>query len=222
MPTYTYQCPHDHVLEAVRRMSEDHKAPERCVQHDCDAPWTWTKPNLYVVGISHIDASDDRTPEQIAAATAAPPLAFYNFRCSACGHGFDELNDRRAGETPESGRPCPKCNAHADMAATVPRIDATLSEYPYWSDVFNCEVTSPGHRRSLMFAKGLVEQDGDQDDKWFSEARDEAARYEKSATEYEQALEHSPDFRNYREYRDKGAVPVTAEEQAYQEQRWTS
>lgn len=220
MPTYTYECPHGHSIEAVRRMSEDHKAPERCKDHDCDATWTWTKPNLYVVGVSHVSAGDDRTPEERAAMQAAPPLAFYNFRCDGCGHGFDALNDRRAGETPETGRDCPKCNAHASMAATVPRIDATLSEYPYWSDVFNCEVTSPGHRKALMRDRNLVEQDGDQDDRWFSEARDEAARFEKEAGEYERALEESPDFRNYREYRDKGAVPVTPEEQAYKEKQW--
>jgi len=149
-------------------------------------------------------------------------MAFFDFRCEACGHVFDDLVDRETDPPKESGRPCVNCGGHAAWTIASIRIDETLKEYPYWSDVFNCEVTSPGHRRSLMFAKGLVEQDGDQDDKWFSEARSEAERYEKSATEYEKALEESPDFRNYREYRDKGAVPVTAEEKAYQEQRWTS
>ena len=76
--------------------------------------------------------------------------------------------------------------------------------YPYYDRMLGCVVDSSAHRRRLCRERGLVAVEGDLTDKDFSVgfAEEEAALARYRA--YGDRLENDPDFRSYRELRDKG------------------
>lgn len=218
MPIYEYKCAQTgHILDHVHRFSDGERPPYiACNEHGCMAHYQIAAPGIgKVAGSANpVKAQSAWTEEERQKRQAAPTLAEFTFFCGTCDHRFDEIVDRSAGETPEKGKPCPKCGHPARVAVTAPRLSALAKEYPRFSQTLGREVGSHAEYVAALAAVGKrIEEDGEHE-AWEARRNADTRKQEAVYNEYVDQLENDPAYANFRKSRDQGYYDPKPEELA--------
>lgn len=144
-------------------------------------------------------------------------MAHQETRRCECGTTYSVLTHRGVTltiEATDDRETCPACASGAFKRVIGIPLGIELGGeggvgrgYPYFDRALRCRVSSARHRRQIMKRKGLVAVDGDIDLE--GDARKEAAENAATLARYHQYgddLDNHPDFAEYREMRDKGAL----------------
>ena len=218
MPIYEYKCAQTgHVLTHVHRLSDGERPPYiACTEHGCMAHYQIAAPGIgKVAGSANpVRAQSAWSDEERARRQAPPTLAEFTFLCDECHHRFDEIVDRSEGETPEKGKPCPKCGHPSKVTATLPRLSAIAKDYPRWSGTLGRTVESHSEYVRELDARGLrIEEDGEHE-AWKARRDADTRKQEAVYNEYVDQLENDPAYANFRKSRDQGYYDPKPEELA--------
>lgn len=131
-------------------------------------------------------------------------------RC-VCGTEYDVLEIRGVPgsiDRDDDRDICPKCDSSEYVSIVkVGRGIDLPTNYPYFDQGLGCEVRSSAHRRQLCRERGLVPLDGANPEFDRRSAADrEDDELEAGYNDYVRRLDEAPEFREYREMRDKGAL----------------
>lgn len=138
-------------------------------------------------------------------------MALIRSRRCACGTEYDVLEQRgivvgidRADDQPV----CPKCEGTTFVSIVKAGRGIDLpTNYPYFDQGLGCEVRSSAHRKQLCKERGLIPLDGaDPGMERRTDADREDDDLEAGYNDYVRRLDEAPEFREYREMRDKGAL----------------
>lgn len=220
MPIYEYKCKGGddgpHTINHVHRFSDGERPPYiACNEHGCMAHYQIAAPGIGKVSGSAnpVKAQSAWTEEERQKRQAPPALAIFNYECS-CGSRFDAINDFRAGEVPETPRPCAQCGKPAPMVASVPRLSALAKEYPRWSATLQKTVDSHAEYLRELDARGMrIEEDGEHE-AWEARRNADTRKQEAVYNEYVDQLENDPAYANFRKSRDQGYYDPKPEELA--------
>lgn len=140
-------------------------------------------------------------------ATPKIGLSLHDFKCNGCGHIFEEIVDRKDGQSIEDNYECPKCNEIDCKWIPGARIDRFSEQFPYYDRGLGCWLKNKAHRKQICKERGLEPVEGDYDeDKIFSEFDNRREREEKEYNDYINKLDHSPEFKEYRRMRDQDRI----------------
>lgn len=135
-------------------------------------------------------------------------------RCKACETEYEVLESKGQviGMGDDDCPDCPQCGGSEYEGLIGAPLGIDLGDeasvgrhYPRWDSGLGCMVNSAKHRRQLCKERGLVPVDGDFDveaDVRKSEYYRDGVRKRNAALRDE--MEHSPEFREMRELRDRG------------------
>ena len=122
------------------------------------------------------------------------------YKCSDCGHKFEELVDFSKGENYDDPQECPECESKNSKWIPMARIDRFSEMFPYYDRGLGVMLQSKQHRLDICKERGLTPVDGDWDaDKMFSEWDIRKENEVKEYNDYCDRLENHPAFRQYRE-----------------------
>ena len=134
-------------------------------------------------------------------------LVIHDYRCKSCEHVFDEIIDRRAGETHTDSQECPKCKAVDSKWLPSVKIDRWSERFPYYDRGLGVMLKNKAHRREICKQRGITPVDGDWDiDSEYRKMDDINEKEEREYAKYCDQVDNSPDFREVRKLRDQGRI----------------
>jgi predicted nucleic acid-binding Zn ribbon protein len=199
MPIFAYKCPVDqHVTDHLHRVSSGERPPTvPCKTCGADAQFTLGAPAPTMGGTMAQKPSAE--PFIVNVRGATHDIRCPDIECTACKHRYFEalLAD-------EAAPPCPRCGEPGREMLGIAGTEAPGS-WPRYDKGLGLVLTSAAHRRQVCKERGLIAIDGDWDeDRLMSAIEADVAKDEATAAEYYDRIEHAPEYREYREARDKG------------------
>lgn len=200
MPTYAYTCTSDpaHVMEIACRMAD--KVPEMPCSL-CGAPAR--DRGVYAVhttlheGQARLDTGPAVVTER---GTTSHDIRSIDLECLGCGKAYEDVYDA----VKEAPAACPHCGGEGRVLVAAPGA-AHMNEYPRYDRGLGIWLKSESHRQQVCKERGLTPVDGDFDDERIMGAIEADNRRDLEAFEdYQRRLEESPEYREFRELRDKG------------------
>ena len=222
MPRYDWVCDKGHVHEHVFRMA-DKPAEVPCTT--CQAPardrGVYGFAAKVVVGRGEKPRHEGTVKQDTGPAVVtehgsqAHDIRNVDVMCSNAPDAFDKELGFEAvccdqprywdvyDASIESVAPCPKCGAPGRVL--IGAGPGNPGEFPRYDRGLGSWLQSAEHRRRVCKERGLTPVDGDYDeDKIMSAIEADVEADQKMADDYYRRIEEAPEFRDYREAREKG------------------
>ena len=195
MPTYSYKCEEcNEVKDHMFRFSN------RLEAVDCESCNGISKRVFTISDAQTNDPYNKKEPRK----RRMNGLVMHLYKCSDCGHKFDELVDFSKNQNYDDPQECPECQSMNSSWLPMYRIDRFSEMFPYYDRGLGVMLQSKQHRLDICKQRGLTPVDGDWNaDKMFKEWDTKRDKQIKEYDDYCDRLENHPGFRQFRIARDK-------------------
>jgi hypothetical protein len=139
-----------------------------------------------------------------------PSYKMRRFRCKGCNAARDVNVINKNYEVDESPRPCPECDGQMVLHYGGWSIDrfGEDTNWPYFDRGLGKMLHSKKHREEVCREMGVVPIDGDIDySSDYNKLEAKIAAEDKIVEDYQEQVDTSPAYAEYREMKDKGWKP---------------